>query len=81
MAACERCAQFTIMPGRPVSHSINNLADAVDWNEEEHRNTGMRLADLKGWFMGLAALEKPGASGVPLLHSSVRISADRAAEA
>ena len=34
----------------------DNLADAVDWNEEERRNSGMGSADLKGWFVQLAAL-------------------------
>ncbi|MCP1843690.1 hypothetical protein ACVIHI_003390 [Bradyrhizobium sp. USDA 4524] len=28
----------------------DNPADAVDWNVEERRNTGMGSADLKGWF-------------------------------
>ena len=34
----------------------DNPADAVDWNEEERRDTGMGSADLKRWFMELAAL-------------------------
>ncbi|APG09993.1 integrase [Bradyrhizobium japonicum] len=37
----------------------DNPADAVDWNEEERRNTGMGSADLKGWFAQLAALDNP----------------------
>jgi integrase len=37
----------------------DNPADAVDWNEEERRNTGMGSADLKGWFIELAALDNP----------------------
>jgi integrase len=37
----------------------DNPADAVDWNEEERRNTGMRSADLKPWFTELAALDNP----------------------
>jgi hypothetical protein len=28
-------------------------ADAVDWNQEERRNTGMGPGDLKGWFLDL----------------------------
>lgn len=35
----------------------DNPADAIDWNEEERRNTGMGSADLKGWFAQLAALD------------------------
>ncbi len=37
----------------------DNPADAVDWNEEERRNTGMGSADLKGWFAQLAILDNP----------------------
>lgn len=37
----------------------DNPADAVDWNEEERRNTGMGSRDLKGWFTQLAALDNP----------------------
>jgi hypothetical protein len=37
----------------------DNPANAVDWNEEERRNTGMGSADLKGWFAQLAALDNP----------------------
>lgn len=37
----------------------DNPADAVDWNVEERRNTGMGSADLKGWFAQLAALDNP----------------------
>lgn len=37
----------------------DNPADAVDWNEEERRNTGMGSTDLTGWFAQLAALENP----------------------
>ncbi|WGR69619.1 MULTISPECIES: integrase family protein [unclassified Bradyrhizobium] len=37
----------------------DNPADAVDWNVEERRNTGMGSADLKGWFAQLAALNNP----------------------
>lgn len=37
----------------------DNPADAVDWNEEERRNTGMGSADLEGWFKELAALDNP----------------------
>ena len=36
-----------------------NPADAVDWNIEKRRKTGMGKADLKGWFMELAALDNP----------------------
>jgi site-specific recombinase XerD len=39
--------------------SPDNPADAVDWNEEERRNTGMRSGDLKCWFAQLAALDNP----------------------
>lgn len=37
----------------------DNPADAVDWNEEKRRDTGMGACDLKGWFLQLAALENP----------------------
>ncbi|MBR0764734.1 tyrosine-type recombinase/integrase [Bradyrhizobium japonicum] len=37
----------------------DNPADAVDWNEEERRNTGMGSADLKGWFAQLAGHDNP----------------------
>jgi site-specific recombinase XerD len=37
----------------------DNPADAVDWNEEKRRDTGMGVCDLKGWFLQLAALENP----------------------
>ena len=37
----------------------DNLADAVDWNEERRRDTGMGTGDLKGWFSELALLENP----------------------
>lgn len=37
----------------------DNPADAVDWNQEERRNTGMGAGDLKGWFLELAGLDNP----------------------
>jgi site-specific recombinase XerD len=37
----------------------DNPADAVDWNEEKRRDTGMGTSDLKEWFNELAALENP----------------------
>ncbi|APG10009.1 integrase [Bradyrhizobium japonicum] len=37
----------------------DNPADAIDWNVEERRNTGMGSADLKGWFAQLAAFDNP----------------------
>ena len=37
----------------------DNPADAVDWNEEKRRDTGMGLGDLKGWFGELAAMDNP----------------------
>jgi integrase len=37
----------------------DNPADAVDWNEEKRRDTGMGVSDLKGWFSELAALDNP----------------------
>jgi DNA-binding MarR family transcriptional regulator len=37
----------------------DNPADAVDWNEEKRRDTGMGLGDLKGWFSELAAKDNP----------------------
>ncbi|MCP3387847.1 integrase family protein [Bradyrhizobium sp. CCGB12] len=37
----------------------DNPADAIDWNQEERRNTGMGAGDLKGWFIELARLDNP----------------------
>jgi site-specific recombinase XerD len=37
----------------------DNPADAVDWNDEKRRDTGMGVAELKGWFRELAALDNP----------------------
>jgi site-specific recombinase XerD len=37
----------------------DNPADAIDWNEEKRRDTGMGLGDLKGWFSELAAMGNP----------------------
>ncbi|MBR0706298.1 MULTISPECIES: tyrosine-type recombinase/integrase [Bradyrhizobium] len=37
----------------------DNPADAVDWNREERRDTGMGNRDLKGWFAELATLDNP----------------------
>jgi hypothetical protein len=37
----------------------DNPADAVDWNEEKRRDTGMDIGELKGWFLELAALGNP----------------------
>jgi integrase len=37
----------------------DNPADAVDWNLEERRDTGMGVGDLKGWLSELAALDNP----------------------
>jgi site-specific recombinase XerD len=37
----------------------DNPVDAVDWNAEKRRKTGMGIGDLKGWFAELAALDNP----------------------
>ena len=37
----------------------DNPADAVDWNEENRRDSGMGGRDLKGWFLELAAIDNP----------------------
>lgn len=37
----------------------DNPADAIDWNEEKRRDTGMGISDLKGWFLELAGLDNP----------------------
>nr|WP_249811893.1 integrase arm-type DNA-binding domain-containing protein [Bradyrhizobium sp. 2] len=37
----------------------DNPVDAVDWNHEERRDTGMGNSDLKGWFTKLAILDNP----------------------
>jgi hypothetical protein len=36
-----------------------NPVDAVDWNSEKRRETGMGIGDLKGWFTELAAFDNP----------------------
>jgi site-specific recombinase XerD len=41
------------------SLSPDNPADAIDWNEEKRRDTGMGISDLKGWFLELAPLNNP----------------------
>ena len=37
----------------------DNPADAVDWNEETRRDTGMGVRDLKKWFVELGRIENP----------------------
>lgn len=37
----------------------DNPVDAIDWNGEKRRDTGMGTNDLKGWFLELAALDNP----------------------
>jgi integrase len=38
---------------------VDNPVDAIDWNREKRRDTGMGTCDLKGWFAELAALDNP----------------------
>jgi hypothetical protein len=35
----------------------DNLVNAIDWNGEQRRDTGMGTSDLKGWLAELAALD------------------------
>lgn len=37
----------------------SNPVDAIDWNEEKRRDTGMGASDLKGRFLELAGLNNP----------------------
>lgn len=37
----------------------DNPANAVDWNSERRRDTGMGSGDMKGWFAELAAIDNP----------------------
>ena len=37
----------------------DNPVNAIDWNSEKRRDTGMGANDLKGWFLELAALDNP----------------------
>ena len=53
----------------------DNPTDAVDWNKEERRNTGMGSADLRRWFMQLTALDNPVRREFHLL-TLLRFSAD-----
>jgi integrase len=36
-----------------------NPVNAIDWNSERRRDTGMGASDLKRWFVELAAIENP----------------------
>jgi integrase len=38
---------------------VDNPVDAIDWNGEKRRETGMGTCDLKGWFAELAAIDNP----------------------
>jgi hypothetical protein len=38
---------------------FDNPADAVDWNLEKRRETGMGVSDLKRWLSELAVLDNP----------------------
>ena len=46
---------------RKVNKSLpaDNPVNAIDWNGEKRRDTGMGTSDLKGWFAELAALNNP----------------------
>lgn len=46
---------------RKTSKSLpaDNPVDAIDWNHEKRRDTGMGTGDLKAWFTELAALDDP----------------------
>jgi integrase len=37
----------------------DNPADAIDWNEEKRRDSGMGLGDLKEWFAELVVMDNP----------------------
>jgi hypothetical protein len=37
----------------------DNPVNAIDWNGEKRRDTGMGTGDLKGWFAELAILDNP----------------------
>ncbi|MEP9355763.1 integrase arm-type DNA-binding domain-containing protein [Xanthobacter sp. KR7-65] len=37
----------------------DNPVGSIDWNGEKRRDTGMGLADLKGWFFELAVIDNP----------------------
>jgi integrase len=37
----------------------DNPVNAIDWNGEKRRETGMGTRDLKGWFLELAVLDNP----------------------
>lgn len=37
----------------------DNPINAIDWNGESRRDTGMGISDLRGWFAELAALDNP----------------------
>jgi integrase len=41
------------------SLAADNPVNAIDWNGEKRRDTGMGTGDLKGWFAELAALDNP----------------------
>jgi integrase len=37
----------------------DNPVNAIDWNGEKRRDTGMGSSDMKGWFAELAAIDNP----------------------
>ena len=58
---CMRTLRAIYNHARKTNRSLpsDNSADAVDWNVEERRDTGMGSADLKGWLAQLASLDNP----------------------
>lgn len=56
-----RTLRATYNHARKTNRSLppDNPADAVDWNEEKRRDTGMGIVDLKEWFRELARLDNP----------------------
>ncbi|MCK1462994.1 MULTISPECIES: integrase arm-type DNA-binding domain-containing protein [unclassified Bradyrhizobium] len=58
---CMRTLRAIYNHARKTNRSLprDNPADAVDWNEEKRRDTGMGISDLTEWFRELAVLENP----------------------
>lgn len=58
---CMRTLRAIYNHARKAHKSLpaDNPVNAIDWNGEKRRDTGMGTSDLKGWFAELAALDNP----------------------
>lgn len=58
---CMRTLRAVYNHARKTNRELpaDNPVGSIDWNGEKRRNTGMGLADLKAWFIELAAIDNP----------------------